>query len=328
MKIRDLIISSEARKKVLPNKVRQVLIIGGGPAGLSAGVYAGRAKLNPLIFTDQIGNGELASAIDIDDFPGFPKGITGLELLGLMQEQAKKFGCELIEQKIFEVDLSKRPFKVMAEDKKEYFTQSMIIATGGGTRWLGLEKEKELVGHGVSVCAVCDGAFFKGKEVVVVGGGDVALENAVYLTKYAEKVYIIHRRKELRAAQKLQEEVSKNKKIEFIFNNEVIKLLGEKQLKGIMIKNNQTQEEKELKIAGLFLAIGFQPVTDIFKDYLERDEKGYLKVHDNVKTSLEGIFAAGDVCDSVYRQAVTAAGTGAMAAMEDDRWLRQEKAKI
>ena len=309
-------------------EIRDLIIIGGGPAGLSAGVYAGRAKLNPLIFTGQIGNGELASAIDIDDFPGFPKGITGLELLGLMQKQAKKFGCELIEQKIFEVDFSKRPFKVVAEDKKEYYARSIIIATGGGTRWLGLEKEKEFVGHGVSVCAVCDGAFFKGKEVAVVGGGDVALEDALYLTKYTDKVYIIHRREELRAAQRLQEEVSKNPKIEFIFNSEVTKLSGEKQLEGIMIKNNQTQEEKELKIAGLFLAIGFQPVTDIFKDYLERDEKGYLKVHDNVKTSLEGIFSAGDICDSVYRQAVTAAGFGAMAAMEADRWLRQEKAKI
>jgi len=308
-------------------EVRDLIIIGGGPAGLSAGVYAGRAKLDTLIFTGQLGNGELVLAIDIDDFPGFPKGITGLELLGLMREQAKKFDCELIEQKIFEVDFSKRPFKVIAEDKEEYFTQSVIITTGGGTRWLGLEKEKELVGHGVSVCAVCDGAFFKGKEVAVIGGGDVALEYALYLTKYAEKVYIIHRREKLRASQKLQEEVSKNPKIDFILNNEVIKLLGEKQLEGIIIKNNQIQEERELKIAGLFLAIGFQPVTDIFKDYLETDEKGYLKVHNNVKTSLEGIFAAGDVCDAVYRQAVTAAGAGAMAAIEADKWLRAEKEK-
>ena len=308
-------------------EVRDLIIIGGGPAGLSAGVYAGRAKLDTLIFTGQLGNGELVLAIDIDDFPGFPKGITGLELLGLMREQAKKFDCELIEQKIFEVDFSKRPFKVIAEDKEEYFTQSVIITTGGGTRWLGLEKEKELVGHGVSVCAVCDGAFFKGKEVAVIGGGDVALEYALYLTKYAEKVYIIHRREKLRASQKLQEEVSKNPKIDFILNNEVIKLLGEKQLEGIIIKNNQIQEERELKIAGLFLAIGFQPVTDIFKDYLETDEKGYLKVHNNVKTSLEGIFAAGDVCDAVYRQAVTAAGAGVMAAIEADKWLRAEKEK-
>ena len=308
-------------------EIRDLIIIGGGPAGLSAGVYAGREKLDTLIFTDQLGNGELALAIDIDDFPGFPKGITGLELLSLMREQAKKFGCELIEQKILEVDFSKRPFKVIAEDKKEYFSQSVIIATGGSTRWLGLEKEKKFIGHGVSVCAVCDGAFFNGKTVAIVGGGDVALEEALYLTKYAEKIYLVHRRDEFRGAALLQEEVKKNPKIEILFNSEVIKLLGEKQLEGIIIKNNQTQEEKELKIAGLFLAIGFQPVTDVFKDYLERDEKGYLKVHDNVKTSVEGIFSAGDVCDSVYRQAVTAAGTGAMAAIEADKWLRAEKEK-
>jgi len=309
-------------------EVRDLIIIGGGPAGLSAGVYAGRAKLNPLIFTGQIGNGELASAIDIDDFPGFPKGITGLELLGLMQEQAKKFGCELIEQEIVRVDFSQKPFKIISEDKKEYFARSVIIATGGGIRWLGLEKEKEFIGHGISTCAICDGAFFKGKEIAVVGGGDVALEDALYLTKYAEKIYLIHRRNEFRGAALLQEEVKNNPKIEILFNSETIKLLGDKQLEGIIIKNNQTQEEKELKIAGLFLAIGFQPITDIFKDYLERDEKGYLKVHDSVKTSLGGIFAAGDVCDANYRQAVTAAGAGAMAAIEADKWLGQEKSKI
>jgi len=242
----------------------------------------------------------------------------------LMEQQAKKYNCQLMEQEIIAVDFSKRPFKVIAEDKKEYFSQSVIIATGGGIRWLGLEKEQELVGYGVSVCAVCDGAFFKGKEVAVVGGGDVALEEAIYLTKYAEKIYLIHRRNEFRGAALLQEEVKKNSKIEILFNSGVIKLVGDKQLERIIVKNNQTQEEKELKIAGLFLAIGFQPVTDIFKDYLERDEKGYLKVHDNVKTSVEGIFSAGDVCDSVYRQAVTAAGFGAMAAIEADKWLREK----
>jgi len=309
-------------------EIQDLIIIGGGPAGLSAGVYAGRAKLNPLIFTGQIGNGELASAIDIDDFPGFPKGITGLGLLELMEEQAKKYNCQLISQEVIAVDFSQKPFKIISEDKKEYFSQSVIITTGGGTRWLGLEKEKELVGRGVSVCAVCDGAFFKGKEVAVVGGGDVALEDALYLTKYAEKIYLIHRRNEFRGAALLQEELKKNPKIEILFDSEITKLIGDKQLERIMVKNNQTQEEKELKIAGLFLAIGFEPVTEIFKNYLERDEKGYLKVHDNVKTSLDGIFAAGDVCDAVYRQAVTAAGAGAMAAIEADRWLRQEKAKI
>ena len=309
-------------------EVRDLIIIGGGPAGLSAGVYAGRAKLDPLIFTGQLGKGELASAVDIDDFPGFPKGIGGLELLTLMQEQAKKYNCQLIEQEVISVDFSQKPFKIVGEDKKEYFARAIIIATGGGTRWLGLDKEKELVGHGVSVCAVCDGAFFKNKIVAVVGGGDVALEEALYLTKYAEKIYLIHRRDEFRGSALLQDQVKANSKIEILFNSEVIKLIGEKQLEKIIIKNNHAQEEKELEVAGLFLAIGFEPVTEIFKNYLERDEKGYLKVHDNVKTSLDGIFAAGDVCDANYRQAVTAAGAGAMAAIEADKWLRQEKAKI
>jgi thioredoxin reductase (NADPH) len=309
-------------------EIKDLIIIGGGPAGLSAGIYAGRAKLDTLIFTDQLGNGELSLAIDVDDFPGFPQGVSGINLLNLMKDQAKKYNAELIEQDAIKIDFSKQPFVVKSEDDKEYQAKSIIIATGGAPRWLGLEKEKDFIGHGVSVCAVCDGAFFNDKIVAIVGGGDVALEEALYLTKYADKVYVIHRRNELRGAQILQRETLQNHKIEFIFNSEVIKLLGEKQLEGIMIKNNQTQEEKELKIAGLFLAIGFQPVTDIFKDCLERDEKGYLKVHDNVKTSLEGIFAAGDVCDPVYRQAVTAAGFGAMAAIEADKWLRVEKAKI
>ena len=305
-------------------EVKDLIIIGGGPAGLSAGVYAGRAKVDTLIFTGHLGKGELSSAVDIDDFPGFPKGITGLELLGLMEQQAKKYNCQLMEQEIIAVDFSKRPFKVIAEDKKEYFAQSVIIATGGGIRWLGLEKEKELVGHGVSVCAVCDGAFFKNKIVAVVGGGDVALEEAIYLTKYAEKIYLIHRRNEFRGAALLQEELKKNPKIEILFDSEITKLIGDKQLERIMVKNNQTQKEKELPVSGLFLAIGFEPVTEIFKNYLERDEKGYLKVHDNVKTSLDGIFAAGDVCDAVYRQAVTAAGAGAMAAIEAEKWLREK----
>jgi len=302
--------------------IKDLIIIGGGPAGLSAGVYAGRARCNTLLFTGKAGVGELILAVNVDDFPGFPNDISGMELLKLMEEQAFKFGCQIIPQEIIQVDFTKKPFKVVAEDKKEYYSRSIIIATGASNRWLGLEKEKDFVGHGISTCAVCDGAFFKGKEVAVVGGGDVALENAVYLTKYAEKVYIIHRREELRAAKRLQEEVFKNKKIEFIFNNEVVKLLGNKQLEGVIIKNNKTQEEKELKISSLFLAIGFSPATELFKSQLSINEKGYLEVKDNVKTSIEGVFAAGDVCDENYKQAVVAAGLGAMAAMQADKWLR------
>jgi len=305
--------------------IKDLIIIGGGPAGLSAGVYAGRARCDTLLFTGKAGVGELILAVDVDDFPGFPNGISGMELLKLMEEQALKFECQIMPQEIIQIDFTKKPFKVVAEDKKEYYSRSIIIATGASNRWLGLEKEKDFIGHGISACAVCDGAFFKGKEVAVVGGGDVALEDAVYLTKYAEKVYIIHRREELRAAKRLQEEVFKNKKIEFIFNNEIVKLLGDKQLEGIIIKNNQTQEEKELKISSLFLAIGFSPATELFKNQLSINEKGYLEVKDNVKTSKEGVFAAGDVCDENYKQAVVAAGLGAMAAMEADKWLKAKK---
>ena len=309
------------------DNVNNLIIIGGGPAGLSAGVYAGRANLEPLIFTGQPGEGELVNAIDVDDFPGFPQGISGLELLGLMRQQAEKYHCQLIDQKVVKVDLSQKPYKVISQDGKEYFSKSLIIATGGRNRFLGLEKEKELLGHGVSVCAICDGAFFKNKIVAVVGGGDVALEDALYLTKYSDLVYLIHRRDQFRAAPVFQEEVLKNPKIKILFNSEVVKLIGDKQLERIVVKNNQTGEEKELEIAGLFLAIGFEPVVDFLENQLELDEKGYLKVSDNVKTSKEGVFAAGDVCDSRYRQAVIASGMGAIAAIEADKWLRTQDNK-
>jgi len=309
------------------DNVNNLIIIGGGPAGLSAGVYAGRANLEPLIFTGQPGEGELVNAIDVDDFPGFPQGISGLELLGLMRQQAEKYHCQLIDQKVVKVDLSQKPYKVISQDGKEYFSKSLIIATGGRNRFLGLEKEKELLGHGVSVCAICDGAFFKNKIVAVVGGGDVALEDALYLTKYSDLVYLIHRRDQFRAAPVFQEEVLKNPKIKILFNSEVVKLIGDKQLEKIVVKNNQTGEEKELEVAGLFLAIGFEPVVDFLENQLELDEKGYLKVSDNVKTSKEGVFAAGDVCDSRYRQAVIASGMGAIAAIEADKWLRTQDNK-
>jgi thioredoxin reductase (NADPH) len=309
------------------DNVNNLIIIGGGPAGLSAGVYAGRANLEPLIFTGQPGEGELVNAIDVDDFPGFPQGISGLELLGLMRQQAEKYHCQLIDQKVLKVDLSQKPYKVISQDGKEYFSKSLIIATGGRNRFLGLEKEKELLGHGVSVCAICDGAFFKNKIVAVVGGGDVALEDALYLTKYSDLVYLIHRRDQFRAAPVFQEEVLKNPKIKILFNSEVVKLIGDKQLEKIVVKNNQTGEEKELEVAGLFLAIGFEPVVDFLENQLELDEKGYLKVSDNVKTSKEGVFAAGDVCDSRYRQAVIASGMGAIAAIEADKWLRTQDNK-
>jgi len=300
------------------------IIIGGGPAGLTAAIYTGRAMLKTLLFKG-LGQGELSLAINVEDFPGFPLGITGLELLNLIEEQAKKFGTEIKEEEITKVDFSLYPFKITSSKNKDYFAKSVIIATGASSRWLNLENEKKLIGRGISVCAICDGAFFKDKEVAVVGGGDVALENAIYLTNYAKKVYVIHRRDILRASKIFQEEAFKNKKIEFLFNFEVKKIIGENWLEKIEIENNKTLEKKELLVQGLFISIGYEPNTSLFKGQLELDEYGYLKVKDNVKTSKEGIFACGDVCDFKYRQAITASGLGAMAAIEAEKWLRQGK---
>lgn len=308
----------------MKDDILNVVIIGGGPAGFTSAIYTARANLKPLIFTGTLGEGEIFLATDIDDFPGFPQGITGIELMNLMNEQAEKYGVDIINKKVKSVDFSNIPYVILDEDNNKYKTKSVIIATGGIPRWLGLDKEKELVGKGVSVCAVCDGAFFKDKIVAVVGGGDVALEDALYLSKISQKVYLIHRRNELRAASTFQEEARKTSNIQFILNSQVIKLIGDKKLEKIIVQNNETKEEMELTIDGLFLAIGFDPNTALFKDQLEIDEKGYLKVIDNVKTSKEGIFAAGDVCDSRYRQVVTASGFGAMAAIEAEKWLRQQ----
>ncbi|MGB9763150.1 MAG: thioredoxin-disulfide reductase [Minisyncoccia bacterium] len=304
------------------NYIYDVIIIGGGPSGLTAAFYAGRAKLNTLLFSGKPGGGELFLAIIIEDFPGFPNGISGFELLNLMTEQAKKFNTQIINKDIIKVDFSSKPYKVYDEDNNEYQAKGIIIATGGKPRWLGLEKEKEFIGKGISVCAICDGAFFQGKIVAVVGGGDVALEDAVYLTQYANKVYLIHRRNEFKASKFWQEQVFKNPKIEIIFNSEVQKLIGETKLEGIIIKNNQNNTETELKVDGLFLAIGFDPNSDIFKGQLEIDDHGYIKTIDNVKTSKEGVYAAGDVSDFKYRQVITASGFGAMAGIEIEKWLR------
>ncbi|MCD6568748.1 thioredoxin-disulfide reductase [bacterium] len=306
---------------------KELVIIGGGPAGLTAAIYAGRAKRDTLVFLGQPTEGQLRLAIDVDDFPGFPQGITGTDLLNKMLEQIKKFQVESKEENVRQVDFRQYPFKIIGEKGEELRARSVIVATGARHRWLGLPREQELIGHGVSVCAICDGFFFRDKEVAVVGGGDSALEDALYLTKYASKIYIIHRRDSFRAAKILQDEVLRNRKIEVIWDTEVVQLIGDKQLQGVIIHNKRTNEKTELKIEGLFLAIGFQPATDIFQDQLELDEKGYIKVIDYVKTSQEGVFAAGDVCDSRYRQAITAAGLGAMAAIEADRWLKAKDNK-
>lgn len=307
--------------------IQDIIIIGGGPAGLTAGIYAGRAKLKTLLFTGSPPGGQLMLSAVIDDFPGFPEKLSGLELLQKMIAQTKKFGIEILEKNIVSVNFQKRPFIIKTEERIEYLAKAIIIATGASNNWLGLEKEKELIGRGISVCAVCDGFFFKDKTVAVVGGGDSAMENAIALTKYAKKVFIIHRRDAFRAAKRLQEEVLNNAKIEILWETTVVAIKGDEFLRGVIVENVNTKRRKLLEIDGLFLAIGFRPATDIFKGQVELDKNGFIKVRDNTKTSVEGIFAAGDVCDTKYRQAITAAGWGAMALLDADKWLREQFSK-
>lgn len=303
--------------------IKDVIIIGSGPAGLTAGIYAGRAKLKTLLFTGLPSGGQLMLSEQVDDFPGFYEKITGPELIKKITEQVRKFDIAMIEKNVISVDFKKKPFTIKT-DNEEYSAKAVIVATGASAKWLGLKNEQELIGHGISACAVCDGFFFKDKIVGVVGGGDSAIENAIVLTKYAKKVFVIHRRNELKASKKLQEEVLNNPKIEFIWNSIVSEIKGKDSLEGVSIENRDTKEKRFLEINGLFISIGYKPVTDIFKDQLELDDYGYIKVKENTKTSIDGIFAAGDVCDTKYRQAITAAGSGAMALLDVDKWLREE----
>lgn len=304
--------------------IQDLIIIGGGPAGLTAGIYAGRTKLKTLLFTGSPPVGQLMLGEVIDNFPGFPEKLSGIELLQKMTAQVKKFGIETIEKNVTSVNFRKRPFIIKTNDGNEYLSKSVIIATGASNKWLGLEKEKELIGRGISVCAVCDGFFFKDKIVAVIGGGDSAMENAITLTKYAQKVFIIHRKDKFRAAKKLQEEVLNNPKIEIIWNTVIAEIKGDEVLKGVVLEDVNTKETKLLNLNGLFLSIGYKPATDIVKGQLELNEDGSIKITDNTKTSVDGVFAAGDVCDNKYKQAIVAAGWGAMALLDADKWLREQ----
>ncbi len=301
--------------------IKDIIIIGSGPAGLTAGIYAGRAKLKTLLFTGLPSGGQLMLSEQIDDFPGFPEKMTGPELIKKITEQVRKFDVEIIEKNVISVDFQKKPFTIKTDDQ-EYLARAVIVATGSSAKWLGLKNEQELIGHGISACAVCDGFFFKDKIVGVVGGGDSAMENAVTLTKYAKKVFIIHRRNELKASKRLQEEVLDNPKIEFIWNSIISEIKGKDSLEGVFIENVKSKEKRFLDLDGLFVSIGYKPATDIFKGQLKLNDNGYIKVEENTKTSVDGVFAAGDVCDTKYRQAITAAGLGAMALLDADKWLR------
>src|SRR5712692_5623121 len=302
--------------------MRNVVIIGSGCAGLTAAIYAARANLNPLVIRGREAGGQLSLTTLVENFPGFPKGVQGPELIELMQKQAAEFGTEFREGDVTRADLSRRPF-VIEIGSERIETRTLIIASGASAKMLGLESERKLLGHGVSTCATCDGAFFRGKELVVVGGGDTAAEEALHLTRNAGPVNIIHRRDEMRASKIMQDRLLRNEKIKFIWNSTVTDVLdpAKGEVTGVKLKNVQTGEETFKPCAAVFIAIGHSPNTQLFRGQLEMNDVGYLVTHDGSKTSLPGVFAAGDVQDHLYRQAITAAGSGCMAAMDAERYL-------
>lgn len=299
-----------------------VAIIGSGPAALSAAIYTTRGAASSIILGGEAWGGQLMLTTQVDNFPGFPEGVLGPDLMAKMRKQAERFGAEFVQRNVTSVDFSKKPFGLKVGDK-DYSAKSIIVATGALTRWLGIPGEDTLRGKGVSSCAPCDAPFFKGKKVVVVGGGDAAMEEALVLTKYASSVTIIHRRSEFRASEAMQKKVFANPKIKILWNSEVTQIIGDKKLEKIKIKNIKDGSEKEMKLDGLFVAIGHKPDSDIFKGPIETDEKGYIVVHNHTNTSLQGVFVAGDVHDGLYKQAVTAAGFGCMAGLEVLKYLDQ-----
>lgn len=306
------------------------LIIGSGPAGYTAAIYAARADLKPVMYEGMEPGGQLTTTTEVDNFPGYPEGVEGPKMMEDMKKQAARFGTDIRWGMITDVDTTQRPFKVTIDDGYELLAETVIIATGATARYLGLESEERFKGGGVSACATCDGFFYKGRDVAVVGGGDTAAEEATYLANLCKKVYLIHRRDELRASKAMQKRVFNTPNIELLWNHEVKEIVGVEQgftkaLNGAVLFNNKTGEEKKIDIEGFFVAIGHKPNTDIFKDKLEMDETGYLITGpDSTATSVEGIFAAGDVQDKHFRQAVTAAGTGCMAAIEAERFLGEQ----
>lgn len=291
-----------------------IIIIGSGPAGITASIYGSRAGLKTLVIAGPAPGGQLLQTMDIENFPGFEHPISGFDLMTKMINQSKRLGTKIINEFAKELDLSKTPFTVKT-GANIYQTKSVIIATGANAKWLGLESEQRLIGRGVSSCATCDGFFYKGKTVCVIGGGDSACEEAIFLTNFAQKVYLIHRRDQLRAAYIMQEKVKKNPKIEIIYDHIPSEIIGENKVSGIKIKNVKTQEEKKIDLDGVFVAIGHHPNSEIVKGKVKLDDHGYIVVDSNFQTSVPGVFACGDVADTIYKQAIVASGTGCMAAM-------------
>tara|TARA_B100000315_G_C14591757_1_gene596248 strand:+ start:399 stop:1334 length:936 start_codon:yes stop_codon:yes gene_type:complete len=303
------------------DNVRKIVIIGSGPAGYTAGIYTSRSNLSPLILAGEQAGGQLMLTSEVDNYSGFPNGILGPELMNLMKAQTERFGAEIVYENLTGVDFSNRPFKIFTRDSS-YKTEAVIIATGASAKWLGLESENRLRGKGVSACATCDGFFFKNKDVAVVGGGDTAIEESLFLTKFVNKITIIHRKDQFRASKIMQKKAFENPKIEFKWNSKIVEILGQNNTEAVMINNIKTNEEEKLVVQGLFVAIGHQPNTNIFKGHIELDEKGYIIVKNQTQTNVEGVFAAGDVHDHRYRQAITAAGLGCMAALDAEKYLR------
>jgi thioredoxin reductase (NADPH) len=302
--------------------VRDVIIIGSGPAGYTAAVYAARAKLSPIVFEGSVtAGGALMQTTDVENFPGFPDGVLGPDLMDSMRKQAEHFGAELIPDDVIEVDLAATP-KVVKTHSETYHARTVIVATGSRYRELVVDGEKRLSGHGVSWCATCDGFFFRELNIAVVGGGDSAMEEATFLTRFAKNVTVIHRRDKLRASKIMQDRALTNPKISFRWNSEVVEVLGENKVSGLRLRDTQTGEESTLGVDGMFIAIGHDPRTELFKDQLDMDMEGYLLVDQpSTRTNIDGVFACGDVVDHTYRQAVTAAGTGCAAALDAERWL-------
>jgi len=301
-----------------------VIIIGAGPAGYTAGIYSSRARHKTLILSGILPGGQLVNTTDVENYPGFETGIMGPDLMIIMRKQTERMGTEIVDDAVVKVDFKNKPFKVFTASK-EYEARAVILGTGANPRKLGLEGEQTFAGKGVSYCATCDGPFFRNLELVVAGGGDSAMEEATFLTKFASKVYIVHRRDELRASKVMQERAQDNPKIQFQLNSEIEEINGNEKVQQVVLKNNKTNEKTTLNVGGVFVAIGHEPNTEIFRNQVELDKQGYVILKNHTETSVSGVFAAGDVHDHTYRQAVTAAGYGCMAAIDVDGYLTENK---